>query len=134
VVFAIGFGAWELKWRAWGAEPTYRNSEGSWNLQRRRIDNGEGDKTVLLGASRVLFDVNLDTWQRTMGERPIQLAIEGTTPLPILEELANNPKFTGRVPCRRRAGRVLRRALSIESSTRTTRRRHRRSASGSGFR
>jgi hypothetical protein len=97
LVFATGFAGWELKWRAWGAEPTYRNSEGSWHIQRRRIDSGEGDRTVLLGASRVLFDVNLETWQRAMGERPIQLAIEGTTPLPILEELASSPKFTGRV-------------------------------------
>jgi hypothetical protein len=97
LVFAIAFAAWELKWRAWGAEPTYRNSEGSWNIQRRRIDSGEGNKNVLLGASRVLFDVNLDTWERVTGERPIQLAIEGTTPLPILEELASNPNFTGRL-------------------------------------
>ena len=97
IFLLVAFAAWEMKWRAWGAEPTYRNSEASWNMQRRRIDRGEGDKTVLLGASRVLFDVNLDTWQRVMGERPIQLAIEGTTPLPILEELASNPKFTGKV-------------------------------------
>ena len=97
VIFAVGFTAWELKWRAWGAEPTYRNSEGSWMIQRRRIDNGEGNKTVLLGASRVLFDVQLNAWERTLGERPIQLAIEGTTPLIIMEKLAADPNFTGRL-------------------------------------
>ncbi len=97
VLFLIGFAAWELKWRSWGAEPTYRNSEGSWFIQRRRIDHGERDKTVLLGASRVLFDVQLHSWERALGERPIQLAIEGTTPLPIMEALAANANFTGRL-------------------------------------
>ena len=98
VVFLLAaFAAWELKWRAWGAEPTYRNSDASWAMQRRRIDAGEGDKTVLLGASRVLFDVQLPVWEQMLSERPIQLAIEGTSPLPMLEDLADNPNFTGRL-------------------------------------
>ena len=29
VLFVIGFVAWEWKWRAWGATPTYRNSDAS---------------------------------------------------------------------------------------------------------
>jgi len=97
VLFVVGFVGWEWKWRAWGATPTYRNSDASWAMQRRRLDTGEGNKTVLLGASRVLFDVQLPAWQRVLGERPIQLAIEGTTPLPMLEDLAGNPNFTGRL-------------------------------------
>ena len=97
IVLLIAFAAWELKWRNWGAEPTYRNSDASWAMQRRRIDAGEGDKTVLLGASRVLFDVQVPVWERILGERPIQLAVEGTSPLPMLEDLADNPKFTGRL-------------------------------------
>jgi hypothetical protein len=97
VVLLVAFGAWEWKWRAWGAEPTYRNSNASWAMQRRRIDTGDGHKTVLLGASRVLFDVQLPAWERVLGERPIQLAVEGTTPLPMLEDLAENANFTGRV-------------------------------------
>ena len=96
-LFVLGFVLWEWKWRAWGAEPTYRNSDASWSTQRRRLDAGEGHQTVLLGASRVLFDVQLQVWERVLGERPIQLAIEGTTPLPMLEDLAGNPKFTGRL-------------------------------------
>ena len=97
IFLLVAFAAWEWKWRAWGAEPTYRNSDASWSMQRRRLDTGEGDKTVLLGASRVLFDVQLPVWERVLGERPIQLAVEGTTPLPMLEDLAENAKFTGRL-------------------------------------
>jgi len=88
---------WELYWRAFGAVPAYRNSDAEWAQQRRRIDQGEGGKTVLTGASRVLFDVNLDVWEQITGERPIQLALEGTSPMPVLEDLADDPNFTGRV-------------------------------------
>ena len=88
---------WEWHWRAFDVRPSIRNSEGLWAMQRRRIDRGEGNRTVLLGASRVLFDINLDTWERVSGERPIQLALEGTSPVPVLEDLADDPQFTGRL-------------------------------------
>jgi hypothetical protein len=88
---------WEAYWRAYGALPTYRNSDGEWAMQRRRVDAGEGNKTVLIGSSRVLFDVQLPVWEKIAGERPIQLAIEGTSSVPVLEDLANDPRFTGRL-------------------------------------
>jgi hypothetical protein len=93
----VGVGLWEWKWRAFGVEPSYRNSDGLWAMQRRRISNGEGHKTVLIGSSRVLFDVQLPVWERIFGERPIQLALEGTSPLFALEDLADDPDFTGRL-------------------------------------
>ena len=95
VLTALLIGGWELAWRAYGATPGYRNSNGAWAEQRRRIDNGEGGKTVLVGSSRVLFDVQLPVWERIAGERPIQLAMEGTSPVPVLEDLAADPNFTG---------------------------------------
>ncbi len=97
LLFLLGLGAWEWHWREFGATPGYRNSDGLWAMQRRRIDAGEGDATVLVGSSRVLFDVQLPVWERRWGERPIQLALEGTSSLPILEDLAADPDFTGRV-------------------------------------
>ena len=97
VLFLLLMTAWECHWRAFGATPGYRNSDGAWAEQRRRINNGEGDKTVLIGSSRMLFDVQLPDWERVTGERPIQLALEGTSPLPMLEDLAADPDFTGRL-------------------------------------
>jgi hypothetical protein len=97
IVFIGSIVGWELYWRAWGATPSYQNSDGLWAMQRRRIDHDEGNATVLSGASRILFDVDLDTWQRVSGERPIQLALEGTSPLFLLEDLANDSKFKGRL-------------------------------------
>ncbi|MGH8172406.1 MAG: hypothetical protein ACREPX_04625 [Rhodanobacteraceae bacterium] len=89
--------AWELYWRNFGVVPGYRNSDGQWAEQRRRIDHGEGGKTVLIGASRVLFDTQLQVWEKITGDRPIQLALEGTSPIPVLKDLADDPDFTGRL-------------------------------------
>jgi hypothetical protein len=88
---------WESHWRAYGAVPGYRNSDGHWAEQRRRIDRGEGGKTVLIGSSRVLFDVQLPVWAKATGTAPIQLALEGTSPMSVLEDLANDQDFTGRL-------------------------------------
>lgn len=97
VVFIGSIAGWEIYWRAYGATPSCQNSDGLWTMQRDRIDHGEGNATVLSGASRVLFDIDLDTWERVSGERPIQLALEGTSPMFLLQDLANDPKFTGRL-------------------------------------
>ncbi|MBS0571123.1 MAG: hypothetical protein JSS28_10975 [Proteobacteria bacterium] len=95
--FALLLGTWEWHWRAFGVRPAYRNDSGLWAIQRRRIDNGEGNATVLVGSSRMFMDLQLDVWQKLDGERPIQLSWEGTTSLPFLEDLAADPRFTGRV-------------------------------------
>jgi len=89
--------AWEWHWRAFGSEGgSYRNSDSLWARERRRIDEGEGDATVLVGSSRLFFDVRLATWERLSGRRPIQLSFEGTSAIPMLEDLANDPAFTGK--------------------------------------
>jgi hypothetical protein len=97
LIFALLLGGWEAYWRAYGVRPSNANTYGLWAMQRRRIDAGEGDATVLLGASRVFFDIQLPVWERLAGRRPIQLAIEGTSPLPFLDDLADDPRFTGQV-------------------------------------
>src|SRR5258705_13948035 len=42
-------------WRSIGVPPSYHNSNGEWARQRRRVDEGEGGKTGVLGDSRTLF-------------------------------------------------------------------------------
>ena len=97
VLFAALLGAWEAYWRAFGVTPGTRNTFGLWAIERRRIDSGEGDATVLLGGSRVYFDMQLPVWQRLSGRAPIQLSYEGTSPLTAVEDLAADPKFTGQL-------------------------------------
>jgi hypothetical protein len=96
-ILVTGLVGWELHWRDWGSVPSYRNSDGQWAIERRRIDHDEGHKTVIAGSSRMLFDIDLPTWERVGRERPIQLALEGTSPVPLMEELAADSDFTGRL-------------------------------------
>jgi hypothetical protein len=89
-------GGWESYWRGFGAKPGIKNTYALWAIQRHLIDSGQGDATVLVGASRVYYDIQLPVWQRLGGQRPIQLSFEGTSPLAYLEDLAADPKFVGR--------------------------------------
>lgn len=75
----------------------YRNSPGAWAEQRRRIDHGEGDAWVFTGSSRVKFNLQVPVWDRLDGRPPIQLALEGTSPMSVLEGLAEDEDFTGKV-------------------------------------
>jgi len=95
IVAIVLMSGWEVYWRSDGSVPGYRNSEGLWAMERRRIDDGEGDKTVIVGSSRIFFDTQLDVWEQESGERPIQLALEGTSPVTAMEDLADDPDFTG---------------------------------------
>ena len=91
-------GAWEWHWRTFGVfAPDYNNSNGEWAIQRRRVDSGDGHQTVIVGSSRLLFDLQLPVWERLTGTRPIQLAMEGTSPMFALEDLAKDPHFGGRL-------------------------------------
>jgi hypothetical protein len=97
VMLLILLGAWEWHWRASGVAPSIRNTDGLWTIQRRRVDKGEGGATVFVGDSRTFYDLQLPVWERLDGKPPIQLAFEGTSALPFLEDLAADPKFTGRL-------------------------------------
>jgi hypothetical protein len=96
-LLALLVAGWEWYWRDLGVRPGIGNTFGLWAIQRRRIDEGEGDATVMIGASRLYFDLQLPVWERLDGRRPIQLSFEGTSPLAAVEDLAEDPKFTGRL-------------------------------------
>jgi len=96
-LFVVLIGGWEWYWRSYGVRPEIANSYGLWAIQRRRIDNGEGAATVVVSDSRLFFDLQLPVWEKLDGKRPIQLGIEGTSALIFLEDLAADPKFTGRL-------------------------------------
>ncbi len=89
--------AWEAWVRSEGVTPSYRNSDGLWAEQRRRIAGDEGDGWVFTGSSRALFDMQLAVWENLDGRRPLQLALEGTAAVGVLEGLAEDDDFTGKV-------------------------------------
>jgi hypothetical protein len=97
LVAIVLLAAWETWVRSDGVTPSYRNSDGLWAEQRRRIDKDEGDGWVFTGSSRVLFNMQVAVWERLDGRQPVQLALEGTAPVAVLEGLAEDVDFTGKV-------------------------------------
>jgi hypothetical protein len=97
LIFMLLVAGWEAYWRAFGVTPGIANSNGLWAIQRRRIDAGEGAGTVIVASSRPFYDIQLPVWERLDGRRPIQLSLEGTSPLKFLEDLAADTHFTGRL-------------------------------------
>jgi hypothetical protein len=96
VIMIAGFIAWEYNARSWGYSPeAYIDSKGLWAIERRKVDSSNEKTVVSIGASRLLFDLDLDSYQELTGTRPIQLAIVGTNPRPILADLAHDEDFKG---------------------------------------
>ena len=89
--------AWEVWVRSESVTPAYRNSEGQWAEQRRRINNGAGDGWVFSGSSRTMSNMQLHVWERLDKRRPVQLALEGTAPVAVIESLADDEDFTGKL-------------------------------------
>ena len=88
--------SWEIYCRSSNYSPTLNDTEDLWASRRVLVDQ-DPTRTVVIGASRTLFDFDLDVYEKAMGERPIQLATVGTNPGPYLEDLANHPEFSGPV-------------------------------------
>jgi hypothetical protein len=86
--------AWELHARHAGYAPTLNDTPDLWAEARGSV---KPDSIVLLGTSRMLFDMDLDVLEKGFGQRPIQLAIVGSSPFPILADLAADETFHGTV-------------------------------------
>ena len=68
------------------------NSEVTWTNEKLRA---AGAPAAIVGDSRILFDTDLNRFEALTGVRPIQLSIHGTSALTLLENVADDPQFTG---------------------------------------
>lgn len=90
------FSGWELFCRGLGYEISFTDSIGLWSEYRNRLKK-QPEATVIIGSSRVLFGIHLDTWEQERGVKPLQLALAGTSPLPILQDIAKEENFRGTI-------------------------------------
>jgi hypothetical protein len=86
--------AWEIHARASGYAPSLNDTPDLWAEQRAKV---RPDSLVLLGTSRLLFDADLDTLEQALGQRPVQLALAGGSPFPLLADLAAERSFHGTI-------------------------------------
>lgn len=96
VLFAVALGGWEAFWRSEQFVPSYGNSDSQWAEMRRILDRNLPNTTAFIGSSRTLFDIDQAAWREETGtETTVQLALEGSNPMPLFGEIAADEDFRG---------------------------------------
>ncbi len=94
-VTLIFMAGWEMKVRRDGYSPAFNDTGDRWSFIRSRVGDEPG-QTVIVGSSRIMFDLDLDTYaEHFQTERPLQLAMPGTNPVALLEHVADEESFAG---------------------------------------
>lgn len=97
VLSLVVIGLLELRMRQAGITPNVHDTKELWASERARA-SALGDRAlILVGDSRMQLDVDLATLAAATGLQPVQLAIDGSHYLPVLEDLADDPEVTGMV-------------------------------------
>jgi hypothetical protein len=97
LLVALSLGGWESFWRARGFRPSLNDDAALWALSRKEASNGDPDSVVFVGASRIQLGLNTEVFAEKTGKRPIVLAIDGESPIPVLRNLASDESFRGLV-------------------------------------
>lgn len=97
-VLVIAFiASWEIYLRDKGYSQSYDDGNALWADKRAKVYEPSDKATVFIGSSRNKFDLDISTWKKLTGEDAVQLAIEGESPTPILDDLANDKNFKGKL-------------------------------------
>jgi len=93
----VGLISWEMYWRSQGLYPNLDENKDLWAQERAKVGSLIDQDVILLGSSRVLFDIQKDEWEKVTGRLPIQLASAGSSPLPMFRDIVENTEFSGTV-------------------------------------
>lgn len=89
--------SWESALRHAGLEPEYADNRALWLSSRHQLSRPDPSAVAMLGASRVQRAVDVTVLSKRLERPVVQLAVEGTSGLPVLENLAVDPRFRGTV-------------------------------------
>ena len=97
ILVAISVLSWELNLRKKGFETSFYDDPALWTHKRDMVYEPADKATVFIGSSRIKFDLDIPTWESITGNHAIQLACVGSNPIPLLEDLARDKNFKGRL-------------------------------------
>lgn len=97
VLVSIVVAGWELYVRQHDFDTSFDDNPALWADKRDQIGEPAEKATVFIGSSRIKFDLDIETWESLTGDHAIQLACVGSTPTPVLEHLANETDFKGKL-------------------------------------
>ena len=108
LISLVALVACEVFWRCLGVKPMPSDLIGFARL-RKEADR-DNRAVALIGSSRILCDLDPKVLNRELpGAHFYQLAINGNSALPVLEDLAKDTKFHGSVICEFNPGHMLER-------------------------
>ena len=90
-------GAVELLLQGNGWKPSLSDSQQLWAYYRRKASEYGNEAIVFIGASRIQLGIDIKVAGEMTNRIPFQLAIERTSFVPVLENLAEDNNFTGTV-------------------------------------
>jgi len=93
LLVVVPLAGWEAWWRARGFTPGIEAADESWVLALHRVPRAT---TVVLGSSRIEAALDPVAYRRVVGGvPPVNLALPFSSPLPLLEYLADSTRYAG---------------------------------------
>ena len=92
IIFVV---AYELYLRNKGMVLDYDDNPELWADKRASVYAPKEQASVFIGSSRLKYDLDIAAWQQATGTEAIQLAMVGSSPIHILHDLGNDPRFKG---------------------------------------
>ena len=89
--------SWEFYLRHRGIEADFDDNAELWANKRAMVYEPSDKATVFIGSSRIKYDLDIPTWEKSTGNHAVQLATVGSSPRLILSNLAKDQKFKGRL-------------------------------------
>lgn len=97
VLVIVSVISWEFYVRSKGFDTSYDDAGPLWSDKRKMVYQPADRSTVFIGSSRIKFDLDIDTWESITGDHAVQLACVGSSPVPVLQNLADDKDFKGRL-------------------------------------
>ena len=97
ILTIISLASWEYSLRNKGVYADYDDNDALWANKRAMVYEPKDKATVFIGSSRIKYDLDIPTWESLTGNHAVQLANVGSSPRPVMEDLANDPNFKGRL-------------------------------------
>jgi hypothetical protein len=88
---------WEIHLRNKGNKISYDDNEALWSDKRAMVYQPSDKVTVFVGSSRIKYDLDISTWVALTGQQAVQLANVGSNPRLVLENLADDKNFKGKL-------------------------------------
>ncbi|MEZ4866329.1 MAG: hypothetical protein R3C14_33740 [Caldilineaceae bacterium] len=100
LLVALSLSSLEVLLRMEGHRPSIVDDVHLWSYYRAKINEAPSTTVALLGDSRMQLDIDTAVMrQRLPGITVIQLAVDGSNPLPTLVDLLNDQTFHGLIIC-----------------------------------